>query len=75
MKEFTPGLLVHRCSNAMRISKPIKVYRNTASLKRPCPNCGKFEASIVITQPNLDKAFRFKVSQAMQQHKEDLAGT
>ena len=40
MKDYTPGLLRHRCSNLMRIGKPIKVYQHTAETK-PCPNCGE----------------------------------
>lgn len=55
MKEYTAGLVVHRCSNAMRIGKPIKVYQKTATINRPCPNCGEFKASVVIAKSDLDK--------------------
>lgn len=41
MKDYTPGLLRHGCSNLMRIGKPIKVYQYTAQKRKPCPNCSK----------------------------------
>jgi hypothetical protein len=40
MKDYTPGLLRHRCSNAMRIGKPIKVHKHGTARKK-CPNCRK----------------------------------
>lgn len=44
MKHYTLGLLRHRCSNAMRIGKLIRLYEYTIIRlkgKKPCPNCGK----------------------------------
>ncbi len=44
MKEYTLGLLRHRCSNNMRIGKFIRLYEFTLSRlrgKKACPNCGK----------------------------------
>lgn len=41
MKDYNPGLIRHRCSNAMRIGKPVKVHTKAARQKRKCPNCGK----------------------------------
>lgn len=48
MKDYTPGLLRHRCSNAMKTGKPIKIYENTPD-EKPCPNC-KEMVSVLITQ-------------------------
>jgi hypothetical protein len=44
MKDYTIGILRHRCSNLMRIGKPIRLYEYTYSRlrgKKPCPNCGR----------------------------------
>lgn len=44
MKDYTIGLLRHRCSNAMRIGKPIRLYEHTlvrCKGYKSCPNCGK----------------------------------
>jgi len=49
MKDYTPGLLRHRCSNAMRIGKPIKIYENTPD-KKPCPNCKKMIPILITKQ-------------------------
>jgi len=46
MKDYTPGLLRHRCSNLMRIGKWIKVHKH-AAVNRKCPNCGG-EADIFV---------------------------
>jgi hypothetical protein len=40
MKHYTLGILRHRCSNKMRIGKPVKLYESSARV-RSCPNCGK----------------------------------
>lgn len=40
MKDYTIGIVRHRCSNRMRIGKRVKLYERT-SRRQPCPNCGK----------------------------------
>ena len=39
MKDYTPGLLRHNCSTAMKRGKPIKIYEHTSDRKKRCPNC------------------------------------
>lgn len=52
MKDYKPGILVHRCSNAMRIGKPIKIHQKTTSVKRVCPNCKKKKATVMVAKEN-----------------------
>jgi len=40
MKDYTAGLIRHRCSNLMRIGKPIKIHKRGAR-DAICPNCKK----------------------------------
>ncbi len=40
MKDYTVGLLRHRCSNKMRVGKLIKIFSFTSLMDRKaCPNC------------------------------------
>jgi len=39
MKDYTLGIIKHRCSTAMKKGKYVQIYENT--YKKRCPNCRK----------------------------------